>query len=46
MLQITVASQNFFEIITRIAHAVLELVHLVFNLLQAAECRQGRFVNG
>jgi hypothetical protein len=35
----------FFSFITGIGHAMLKLVHLVFDLLQAAKCRQRRFVH-
>jgi hypothetical protein len=45
VLKIAVTLQNLFEIVTRISHAVLELVHLVFNLLKSPERAQRRFVN-
>jgi hypothetical protein len=45
MLQIAVASQNLLQIVAGIAHTVLELMHLVLDLLQATKGRQGRFVH-
>jgi hypothetical protein len=40
MLEITVTLQNFFEIVAGICHAMLKLVHLVFDLLKTAERAQ------
>jgi hypothetical protein len=46
LLQIAVALENLFEIVAGIGHAMLELVHLVFDLLQTSERSEGRLVNG
>jgi hypothetical protein len=41
VLQIAVAFENFIEIISRFGHAMLKLVHLMFDLLQPAKRREG-----
>ena len=45
MLQIAVARENFFEIVAGVGHAMLELMHFVFNLLQPAKGGERGFVN-
>ncbi len=45
MLQIAIALQNFFQI-AGFSHAMLELMQLVFELLQMAESRERRLVHG
>src|ERR1044071_148419 len=40
LLQIAVTLENFFEIVAGFGHAMLELVHLVFDLLQTTECSE------
>src|SRR5262249_34864671 len=46
MLQIAVALEHFLEIIAGFRHAMFQLVHLVFDLLQTSECGESRFMNG
>jgi hypothetical protein len=45
MLQIAVALENLVEIIRRFGHAMFELMHFVFDLLQVTERRQRRLVD-
>ena len=45
VLQITVAFEDLFQIVSRVGHAVLELVHLMLDLLQATKCCERRLVN-
>ena len=46
MLQIAVTLEHLFQIVTHFGHAMLELVHLMFDLLQTTESRECRFVHG
>ena len=46
VLQIAVALEHFLKIGIRLGHAMLKLVHLVFDLLQVTESGERRFVNG
>jgi hypothetical protein len=46
VLQIAVAFQDLIKIVARLSHTVLELVHLVFDLLQMTKGCQRRFVYG
>ena len=45
MLQIAVTRKNFFQIVAGVGHAMLELMHFVFNLLQPAKGSERGFVN-
>src|SRR5215216_1529541 len=45
MLQIAVALENFFQILARVCHAMLQLVHLMFDLLQAAKRSERRLMD-
>ena len=45
MLQIAVAFQDFFEIISGVGHTMLELMHIMFDLLQPAKGCECRFVD-
>ncbi len=45
MLQVAVTRQNFFEIVTRVGHAMLKRVHLVFDLLESSERGQSRLMH-
>ena len=45
MLQIAVALENLFQIVAGVSHAMLELVHLVFDLLQMTKRRERRLVD-
>jgi hypothetical protein len=40
MLKIAVTFEDLFEVVTRFGHAMLELVHLMFDLLQTTESRE------
>ena len=44
MLQVAVARKSLFQIVADVSHAMLKLVHLVFDLLKPAKCREGGFV--
>src|SRR5215510_7245430 len=46
LLQIAVALENFLEIVTGLRHAMFQLVHLVFDLLQTSERSESRLMNG
>ena len=45
MLKITVTRQHFIKVFTGIRHAMLKLMHLVFNLLKMTERGERGFVN-
>ena len=45
VLQIAVALENLFEIVAGVCHAMLQLVHLMFDLLQTAKRSQRRLVD-
>ena len=45
VLQIAVAFENLVEIVAGVGHAMLQLVHLMFDLLQAAKRSERRLVN-
>jgi hypothetical protein len=45
MLEIAITFEHFVEIRVYFGHAMFELVHLVFNLLQATERSQRRFMH-
>ena len=40
VLQIAVTLENLFQIVAGVGHAMLQLVHLVFDLLQAGQTQQ------
>jgi hypothetical protein len=40
MLKIAVTFEDLFEVVARFGHAMLELVHLMFDLLQTTESRE------
>ena len=46
MLEIAVTLQNLFQIVAGLRHAMLELMHLVLDLLQVAKGGERRFVHG
>src|SRR6185503_8168052 len=46
LLKIAVALEDLLQIVARVSHAMLELVHLVFDLLQPAKRRQRRLMHG
>ncbi len=46
MLQIAIALEDLFQIVAGVCHAMLQLVHLVLDLLQTTEGSERRFVDG
>src|ERR1700754_4633061 len=45
MLEVAVAFENLLEIVAGVSHAMLQLMHLMFDLLQTPEGCQRRFMN-
>jgi hypothetical protein len=46
MLQVAITFQYFLQVGTHFGHAMFQLMHLMFDLLQMTEGSQRRFVNG
>jgi hypothetical protein len=46
VLEIAVAFENLLEIVAGIGHAMLQLMHLVFDLLQTSKGGKRRLMNG
>ena len=45
VLQIAVALENFFQVVAGVRHAMLQLVHLMFDLLQTTKRGERRLVD-